>query len=86
MSEQLIGTVTHYFGKAGVAAIEITAGELNLGDTVHIVGHTSDFTATVGSMQIEHEPVESAKPGDHVGIRVTERARQHDRVYRVLPD
>ena len=44
MSEQLIGTVTHYFGKAQVAGIEVTEGELHVGDTIHVIGHTSDFT------------------------------------------
>jgi hypothetical protein len=71
MAEQLIGKVTHYFGKANVAAIQITDGELRVGDTVHIVGHTSDFTQ---------------KPGDHVGVQVIEPAREHDQVFRVLPD
>ena len=86
MAEQLIGKVTHYFGKAKVAAIEITDGQLNVGDTVHIVGHTSDFTQQIDSMQIDRAPVESAKVGEHIGLRVVEHAREHDEVYRVLPD
>lgn len=86
MSEQLIGAVTHYFGKAHVAAIQITAGELHVGDTVHIVGHTSDFTQKIDSMQVDHAPVEIAKPGDHVGVQVVEHAREHDQVFRVEPD
>ena len=86
MSEQLIGTVTHYFGKARVAGIEITAGELHVGDTIHVVGHTSDFTQRIDSMQIEHEVVESAGVGDQIGVKVAEHAREHDQVYRVLPD
>jgi len=86
MSESLIGKVTHYFSKAQVAAIEITDGQLNIGDTIHIVGHTSDFTQKVESMQIEHAPVQSAKVGDKIGIRVAQHAREHDNVYRVTPD
>jgi putative protease len=86
MSEQLIGTVTHYFGKAQVAAIEITEGELHVGDTIHIVGHTSDFTEKIGSMQIDRAAVESAGVGDQIGVRVSEHAREHDQVFRVLPD
>jgi len=78
--------VTHYFGKASVAAIEITDGQLCVGDTIHIAGHTSDFTQKVESMQIEHAPVELAKIGDNIGVRVVEHAREHDEVYRVLPD
>ena len=86
MAEQLIGKVTHYFGKASVAAIEITDGELRIGDTIHFVGHTSDFTQQVESMEIDRSPVEVAKVGDEIGIRVIEHARDHDKIYRVVPD
>lgn len=86
MAEQLVGKVTHYFGKAGVAGIKITEGELSVGDMIHIVGHTSDFTQKVDSMQIDRAMVESAKVGDEIGIKVVEHAREHDHVYRVLPD
>ncbi len=86
MAEHLIGTVTHYFGKPQVAALTITNGELNVGDTIHIVGHTSDFTQPVKSMQVEHDTVDLAKVGDQIGIKVKERARIHDKVYRVLPE
>jgi translation initiation factor IF-2 len=86
MAEQLIGHVTHYFGKAQVAGIKITDGELSVGDTIHIVGHTSDFTQSIESMQVDRAPVQSAKVGDEIGIKVSEHAREHDNVYRVLPD
>lgn len=86
MPEQLIGKVIHYFGKPRVAAIEITDGELHVGDTIHIRGHTSDFTQRVDSMQIEHAPVEYAKAGDNIGVQVVEHAHEHDQVYRVTPD
>jgi putative protease len=86
MAEQLIGTVTHYFGKAKVAGIKITEGQLAVGDTIPIVGHTSDFTQKIESMQIDRAPVETAKPGDEIGIRVEEHAREHDKVYRIVPD
>ncbi len=85
MAEQLIGKVTHYFSKAQVAAIEITDGELHVGDTIRVVGHTSDFTQTIDSMQIEHAAVPVAKVGDQIGVRVVQHAREHDQVYRVLP-
>jgi putative protease len=71
MGEQLVGTVTHYFGKAKVAGVRITEGQLSVGDTVHIVGHTSDFTQKIDSMQIDRAPVETAGVGDEIGIRVT---------------
>lgn len=86
MSEQLVGTVTHYFGKAQVAGIEITEGELHVGDTIHVIGHTSDFTQQIDSMQIDRAPVKSAGVGDQIGIKIAEHAREHDKVYRVLPD
>ncbi len=86
MSEQLIGKVTHYFGKPHVAAIQITDGELHVGDTIHVKGHTSDFTQHIDSMQIEHATVEIAKVGDNIGVQVAEHAHEHDQVYRVTPN
>jgi len=86
MGEQLVGTVTHYFGKPQVAIVEITAGELNVGDDIRVTGHSSDFTQKVASMELEHAPVDSAKVGDSVGIKVSERAREHDSVYVVTAD
>ena len=86
MDEQLVGKVTHYFSKPKVAGIEITDGQLSVGDTIHIAGHTSDFTQKVESMQIEHESVQSAGVGASIGIQVIEHAREHDKVYRVLPN
>jgi translation elongation factor EF-Tu-like GTPase len=86
MAEQLIGLVTHYFGKAKVVAVKITEGELHVGDTIHVVGHTSDFIHTIDSMQIDRAPVEVAKVGDEIGIQVVEHAREHDEVFRVTPD
>jgi len=86
MGETEIGAVTHYFNHINVAAINITAGELKVGDTIHIKGHTSDFTTTIESMQIEHQQVQTAKPGDSIGIKVPEHARQHDQVFLVTPE
>ena len=85
MAEQLIGKVTHYFGKAQVAAIKIIDGQLDVGDTVHIVGHTSDFTQKIDSMQVDRAPVQSANVGDEIGVQVVEHAREHDEVFRVTP-
>lgn len=85
MSEQLVGSVTHFFPKAGVIAIEMAGGELKVGDTIHVVGHLTDFTEAVDSMQIEHEQKEVVRKGDLVGIKVAGHARPGDDVYRVLP-
>lgn len=86
MAEEKIGAVTHYFGNIGVAAVIVTDGELKTGDIIHIKGHTSDFTQTVDSMQMEHESVSVARPGDEVGMKTAEYVREHDAVYKVLPD
>lgn len=84
MAEIKVGIVTHYFTHLGVAAIKITDGELRKGDTIHISGHTSNFQHVVESMEIEHRPVEVALPGQTVGMRVVEHAREHDIVYKVI--
>ena len=86
MAEQKIGVVTHYFGKIGVAAVKITEGELKAGDTIHVKGHTSDFTQQVEVMQIDRKPIDSAGTGDEVGIKVNEPARGNDEVFKVTPD
>jgi putative protease len=86
MGEQLVGTVTHYFGKPHVAIVEITEGELRVGDTIRVVRHTGEFTQKIESMQLEHAPVDSAMVGDSVGIEVAERTREHDRVFLVRGD
>jgi len=86
MGEERVGTVTHYFGKPEVAIVDITAGELRVGDTIRVAGAHSNFTQEVGSMELEHASVESASVGDSVGIKVSERAREHDDVYRVTND
>lgn len=83
MAEVLIGKVTDYFAKIGVAALIVENGELNLGDTIHFVGHTTDFEQKVASMQTEHQAVDSAKSGDGIGIKVKDRVRHGDKVYKV---
>ena len=84
MAEVELGKVSHYFGKIGVAGIEITQDTLAVGDTIHIKGHTSDFTQKVDSMQIDGRPVEEATAGESVGIEVSEHAREHDTVYKLV--
>jgi putative protease len=86
MPEEQVGRVSHYFGKVSVAGIDVTADEIKVGDTIHITGHTTDFTQTIDSMQIDNQDVERATKGDSIGIKVSDRVRPHDIVYRVLPD
>ena len=82
MSETKVGTVTHWYGDINVAGIDLE-GDLEVGDTIHIVGNTSDFTQTVESMQVDHEDVDKAGAGDSIGIKVTEHARENDEVFKV---
>ena len=83
MVEEKIGIVEHFFTNVSVAAIRITNGELKIGDTIHIVGAHTDFTQKIDSMQIDRVPVESVKVGADVGIKVKDRVREHDVVYKV---
>ncbi len=69
-TEREIGFVEHWFSKVMVAGIKITNGPLKVGDTIHIKGHTSDFTMTVQSMQIDNRDVEEVETGADIGIRV----------------
>ena len=85
MPEIEIGYITHYFGHIGVAAIQLTNGDLVAGDTIHIKGHTSDFTMVIDSMQVEHKTVTAARKGDGIGIKVPQPAREHDKVFKVTP-
>lgn len=80
-----IGQVTHYYNRIGVAVLELQKG-LRVGDVVHIRGRNTDFTQEVRSMQIEHEPVEVVEAGADVALKVDERVRQGDRVYRVVEE
>jgi putative protease len=83
MEEVVIGTIEKYFGKINVAAIRITSGELKVGDTIHIKGHSTDFEQTVDSMQVEHLTVQTAGPGTDVGIKVKEKVHEKDAVFLV---
>ena len=83
IKEQVIGYVSKYFGQIKVAAIEITAGKLSVGETIHIKGHTTDMNVDVGSIQIEHESVDSANKGDSIGLKVSGKARRKDKVFKL---
>lgn len=83
MVEEKIGIVEHFFAKVGVAAIHITGGELHVGDTIHFVGAHTDYTQRIESMEINRSPVETVSAGDDVGIKVGNRVREHDVVYKV---
>lgn len=80
--EQPIGKVTHYFGHLEVAAVKLTA-DLKVGDRVHIKGHTTDFTQPVDSLEVEHQKLDQAGPGQEVAFKVSDKARIGDEVFRV---
>ncbi|MDD5613703.1 MAG: translation elongation factor-like protein [Candidatus Omnitrophica bacterium] len=77
-----IGLVTNYYSKPLAAIIEITAGSLKVGDKIKIQGHTTNFEMVVDSMQIEHHSVDEVLPGQILGLKVKERVRIHDRVFK----
>ena len=83
MEEKKIGIVMKYFAKPEVAAIELTDGELSVGDTIRIKGATTDFQQQIDSMQIEHDTVDHAGKGSQIGIKVKERVRSHDTVFLI---
>lgn len=81
--EKEVGVVSHYFARISVGAIELT-DDLAVGDMIHIIGHTSNFTQKVESIEIEHVKVDKAKKGDSIGIKVDEKVRESDIVYKVM--
>jgi putative protease len=83
MQEKEIGKITHYYGNLGVGIIELS-DSLKVGDTIHIKGHSEDFTQNVDSLQIEHTFVTEAKAGDVVGLKVAQKVHPHDAVFTVV--
>ena len=84
MAEELVGSVTLFFAKPCVAAIEITSGSLSVGDTIKVKGSTTDFEQKVESMEIDRKPVTSAGAGQSVGVKVKDRVRPHDKVFKLV--
>jgi translation elongation factor EF-1alpha len=83
MAEQKVGEVVKYFSKVGVAAIKMTDGTLRVGDRIKIKGHSTDFEDQVQSMQIDNRPVEKADAGQMIGVKVKDRVREKDLVYKI---
>jgi len=82
MEKKPIGKIAHYFTKISVAVIELS-DELKVGDRISIEGATSNFEQTINSMQIEHEDVRSATAGQSIGLKVDQRVRQGDLVFKI---
>ena len=83
MSEQLVGKVSDFFSRPVVAAVELSE-DLMVGDRIRIKGHTTDLDEVVTSMQIDNTNVEKAGKGDSVGIKITDRVRRGDEVFKVV--
>lgn len=84
MTEQQIGYVSNFYKNISVAAVEISNGSMSVGDTLHFLGKTTDFETAVESLQIDHNSVTEAKKGDSIGLKVPDRVRKHDKVYKVV--
>ena len=82
--ETQVGKISHYYPKINVAVVEVKDGSIKVGDEIHIKGHTTDFKQRVVSMQIEHEEIELAEPGQSIGIKVEEPVRANDLVYKKI--
>lgn len=81
--EKLVGEITHYFGKIGVAVLKLS-DTLRVGDQIKIVGKSGEeFTQIVESMQIEHKNVEEAKAGDLIGLKVNQKVKEGYKVYKI---
>jgi putative protease len=82
MSDVRIGKVTHFFDHICVAVLELEK-PVQVGDTVHFLGHSTDFEQEVTSLQIEHKPVEKAKPGQDIAMKVAQKVHPNDAVFKV---
>jgi translation initiation factor IF-2 len=85
MAEENIGAVSDFFAHPVVAGIELTA-PLKVGDKIRIKGHTTDLELVVDSIQIDNKNVTEAKKGDSIGVKVTDRVRSGDHVYKIIDD
>ncbi|NLN38415.1 MAG: translation elongation factor-like protein [Smithella sp.] len=86
MAEKKIGEVVKFFAKPSVAAVRITEGELHVGDSVKFSGHTTEFTDVIQSMEVDNKPVQKATVGQSIGMKVSDRVRPGDEVFKVTAD
>ena len=83
MAEEEVGVIVKFFAKPSVAALEVKDGTIKKGDLLRYKGHTTDFTEEITSMEIDNQSVDEVKAGDLVGVKVKERVREGDKVYKV---
>ena len=84
MPEEQVAVIVKFFAKPSVAALEVTGGTIKKGDLLRYKGHTTDFTEEVRTMEVDNQSVDEAKQGDMVGVKVKERVRENDKVYKVV--
>ncbi len=82
VEKKLVGKVTHYFSRIGVAVVELN-DELKIGDKIRIEGATTSFEQEVESMEIENKKIERAGAGQSIGLKVRDRVREKDNVYLI---
>jgi len=83
--ETRIGRISHYYDHIGVVVLSLT-DKLNVGDKVHVLGHTTDFVQEVTSMEIEHKEVSCVSPGDEVALKVNEPVKVGDVIYKIIEE
>ena len=86
MAEIKIGEVMKYFSKPSVAAVKLVAGDLIIGDSLKFSGHTTDFTDVINSMEVDNKAVQKAVAGEFIGLKVSNRVREGDEVFKIIPD
>jgi len=86
MAEEKVGEVVKFFAKPCVAAIKITDGGLKVGDTIKITGHTTALTCIIESIEIDNQKVEKAVSGDYIGVKLSDRVRPGDEVFKIIPE
>jgi putative protease len=84
MPEEQVAVIVKFFAKPSVAALEVTNGTIKKGDILRYKGHTTDFTEEISTMEIDNQVVDEVKVGDLVGVKVKERVRENDKVYKVV--
>ena len=84
MSDKKIGKITHYYNHLGVGIVKLSS-PLAKGDTVKIVGHGREFTQTIESMQFDHQEIQEAKKRKEIGLKVDEKVKEGDEVFKVTP-
>ena len=86
MAEEKVGEVVKFFAKPSVAAVKVISGELNVGDTIKFTGFTTDFEVKIESMEVNNQKVDKAVAGDYIGLKVSDRVRPGDEVFKVTPE